>query len=135
TASILTSRASVWLVMGARMKPGVTVQQAQAEVATIGRALEREFPDENRDNGLRVVASAPIPGNSGPIAAFMAVLAGIVALVLAIACANVTGVLRARSAARRREIAVRLAIGAGLGRLIRQMLVESTVLFLLGGAA
>lgn len=113
----------------------MTVQQAQAELSNIARALEQEFPDANRGKGLRVVASSPVPGNGGPIAAFMAVLMGIVVLVLAIACANVAGVLLARATARRREIAVRLAIGAGRGQLIRQMLVESLLLFLIGGAA
>jgi putative ABC transport system permease protein len=135
SASMLTSRESVWLVMGARLKRGVSVQQAQAELTSIARALEQEYPDVNRGKGLRVAASAPIPGNGAPVAAFMAVLMGIVTLVLAIACANVAGVLLARASARRREIAVRLAIGAGRGRLVRQMLVESSLLFLIAGAA
>src|SRR4051812_22703579 len=135
SASMLTSRVSVWLVMAARLKPGVTVKQSQAELSGIARALEQEFPEANRGKGLRVLASAPVPGNSGPIAAFVAVLMGLVVLVLAIACANVAGVLLARASGRRREIAVRLAIGAGRWRLVRQMLIESSLLFLIGGAA
>ena len=131
---ILTNRASVWLVMGARLKPGVSVRQAAAELDVIGRALEREYPDVNRGRGLRLLASSPIPGNSGPVAGFLALLMGIVSLVLVIACANVAGVLLARAAARRREIAVRLAVGAGRGRLVRQLLTETMMLFLLGGA-
>ncbi len=134
-ASMLTSRESVWVLMGGRLKRGVSIRQAQAELDGIASALVREFPKENRGKGLRVVASSPIPGNGAPVAAFMAVLMGIVGLVLAIACANVAGVLLARATARHREIAVRLAIGAGRGRLIRQMLVESTLLFLVGGGA
>src|SRR5262245_42417285 len=133
--SILRSRESVWLVMGARLKPGVTIRQAQAEMAILGQTLEREFPRENRGKNFRVVGQSPIPGNGAPVAAFFAVLMAFVSLVLAIACANVAGVLLARAMARRREIAVRLAIGASRARLVRQMLVESLLLFLAGGGA
>jgi putative ABC transport system permease protein len=133
--SLLTSRASVWLVMGARLKPGLSIRQAQAELEVLGAMLEREFPSDNRGKGLRVLAPSPIPGQSGPVGGFMALLMGIVALVLVIACANVAGVLIARATARRREIAVRLAIGAGRARLISQLLTETTMLFALGGAA
>ena len=133
-ASLLTSRESAWIVMGARLKPGVSVRQAQAELANIGRRLEEEFPEANRGKGLRVDRSSPMPGDALPVAAFMGLLMGITMLVLAIACANVAGVLLARASGRRREIAIRLAIGAGRWRLVRQMLVESTLLFLIGGA-
>jgi predicted permease len=135
SASILERRESVWLLMGARLRPGVTLRQAQADLASLGAALERDYPRENRGKGLRVVASSPIPGNGGPIAAFLAVMMGATGLVLTIACVNVAGVLLARAASRRREIAVRLAIGAGRWRLIRQMLIETAMLFLLSTAA
>jgi predicted permease len=132
--SLLTSRASVWLMMGARLKPGVTLPRAQAEIASIGAALEREFPDDNRAKGLRVAVPSALPGNSGPVAAFLSVLMAVVGLVLIIACVNLAGVLIARATARRREISVRVAIGAGRGRLIRHLLTETLVLFALGAA-
>src|SRR5262249_42709967 len=135
TASLLTSRQGVWLVMGGRLKPGVTVARARAELATIGEALEREHPVENRGKGVRIVASSPIPGNGAPVAAFLSVLMGIVSLVLAVGWRALAGGLLARAAGRRREIAVRLAIGAGRGRLVRQMLVETLLLFVGGGLA
>ena len=65
--SLLTGRASMWLVMGARLKPGMSIAQAQAELELLGAALEREFPVDNRGKGLRVLASSPIPGQSGPV--------------------------------------------------------------------
>src|SRR5438876_4843238 len=101
----------------------------------IGRTLEREYPEQNRDVGFRLLASSPVPGNSGPIVAFLALLTVIVSCVLVIACANVAGVLLARAAARRQEMARRLAIGAGRARLVRQLLTETVLLFVLGGAA
>lgn len=133
TESLLTSRESVWLLMGGRLKPGVTVAQANAEVAAIGAALEREFPRENRGKGFTAMRSAIVPGHIDIVAGFIGLLMGIVGVVLLIACVNLSGMLMARAAGRRREVAVRLAIGATRGRLARQMLTETLLLFA-GGA-
>jgi predicted permease len=133
------------VLMGARLKPGVSLQQAAAEVEALGRALERESPQyrpgpdgtrEATGAGLGVVAASPIPGNLRPIiGGFFALLMGTVSIVLFIACANLAGILLARGTARRAEIAVRLAIGAGRTRLLRQLLIETVLLFTLGGVA
>jgi len=128
-ASLLEMRDGVWLVMGGRLKPGVTVAQANAEVAAIGKSLEREFPRENRGKGLVAMKSAVVPGNMDVLAGFVALLMGIVGVVLLIACVNLSGMLLARAAGRRREVAVRLAIGASRARLARQMLTETLLLF------
>jgi predicted permease len=128
-----TDRAAVWLLVGARLKRGVALAQAAADVDTIGRTLVQEYPNENRGTGVQLQMSSPVPGNATIIAAFLTLLMGIVLLVLAITCANVSGVLLARAAARRVEIAVRLAMGAGRARLVRQLLAEATLLFAVGG--
>jgi predicted permease len=133
--SNFTVRNAGWLVFGARLKPDVSIRQAAAELNTIASALEREHPGENRGKGFRVAESSMVPGAGLPIGIFLTLLVGLVSLVLFIACANLAGVMMARAAARRREIAVRLAIGAGRARLVRQMLTETVVLFAIGGAA
>jgi predicted permease len=125
------NRAGASLVMGARLKPGVPVAQAAAELDTIGRALQLEYPAENRDRGLVAAALSPMPGETLPAIVFLTLLTGVVFVILAIACANISGVLLARAAARGREIAVRLAIGAGRARIVRQLLTETILLFVI----
>lgn len=134
STSLFKSRRAVWLFLGARLKAGVSLAQANAEVASIGASLEREFPDDNRGKSFTVLRAAPVPGQVPVIAGFMGILMALVGLVLLIACVNVAGMMLARAAARRREIAVRLAIGAGRLRLVRQLLTETAVLFAAGCA-
>jgi predicted permease len=131
----LTDRGARGFLIGGRLKPGVSIAQAVAEIDVIGKTLEHEYQEQNRRTGLRLLASSPVPGNVGPIVAFVALLTVIVSFVLIIACANVAGVLLARAAARRQEMALRLAIGAGRARLIRQLLTETVLLFVLGGGS
>jgi len=131
----LTDRSAGSVLIGGRLKPGVSLPQAAAELEVIGRTLEREHPEQNKGVGLRLMALSPVPGNSGPMVAFVALLTAIVSCVLIVTCANVAGMLLARAAARRQEMALRLAIGAGRGRLVRQLLTETLLLFALGGTA
>jgi putative ABC transport system permease protein len=132
TATLADRAARRWLI-GARLKRDVVMSQAAAEADVIGKTLEREHQEQNRESGLRVLESSPVPGNAGPVIAFLMLFMAIVSIVLIIACANVAGVLLARATARRQEMALRLAIGAGRGRLIRQLLTETLLLFVLGG--
>ncbi len=132
-AAALTDRAADWLMTGGRLKPGVSVTEAAAEMDAIGRTLERAYSEQNQETRWRLLPASPVPGNAGPMVAFVALLMVIVAFVLIIACTNVAGVLLARASARRQEMALRLAIGAGRARLVRQLLAETVLLFALGG--
>jgi predicted permease len=115
-----------------RLKPGVTPEQAHAELNIIARHLAEQYPDSNKSYTSTLV-NPVLEHLTGDVKRPLAVLFGAVALVLLIACANVAGLMLARSSRRRGEIAVRAALGAGRGGIIRQVLVEASLLSLAGG--
>jgi predicted permease len=132
---IFRSRQATWLFMGGRLKDGATIAQANAELAAIGAALQQEHPDTNEEMTFKSAPMSAFPGMTSVMAGFIGILMGIVTLLLMIACVNLAGMLLARGAARTREMAVRIAIGAGPGRVVRQLLTETAVLFVTGGLA
>jgi putative ABC transport system permease protein len=143
----LPNKSEVWTPLGAdyeqagrgahflsvlgRLKPGTSLQQARAEMEGIATRLDRQYPETNQD--WRVGVFLLMDEVVKDIRPILAILFAAVAAVLAIACVNVANLLLSRVASRERELAIRGALGADKGRIVRQLLVESTVLFLAGG--
>jgi predicted permease len=135
----LEDRGARWIEGYAILKPGVSRQQAQAELNSISQRLEKDFPDTNRghENELFPLWKTPFNG-AGNMTSTLAITMAVVFLVLLIACANVSNLLLARSLLRRHEMAMRLALGAGRFRLVRQLVTEGllfSVIGALGGMA
>jgi len=130
-------RRGLFLFPVGRLKPGVTVEQARSNLQVIMARLAEEYPVENQGRSAAVLPllEARInPDGQGLIQATSRLMLGVVGIVLLIACANLANLLLARGSRRRRELAVRLAIGADRGRVVRQLLTESLLLSLTGGA-
>jgi len=129
----LEDRGARWIESYARLRPGATIQQAQQEVSAIGRRVEADYPATNRGRSFRLWPLWATPfNNAGTLLPTLEIMLAVVAFVLLIACANVGNLLLVRSFARRQEISVRLAIGAGRARIWNQLLTEGFVLSLFG---
>jgi len=131
----LVHRDDRWLHTQARLQPGVTIARAQTVVDTLGVRLEQTYPETNRQIRLRVLTFTQAPYGAQPIfAKVLSILLAVSAGVLLIVAANMGNLLLARATSRQKEIAIRLAVGSGRTRLVRQLLTESLLLALAGGA-
>jgi predicted permease len=131
----LEDRGARWIEAYVRLKPGVTRVQAQQEISAAAKRLETSYPATNRGRGIKLWPLWQTPfNNAGTLLPTLEIMLAVVVFVLLIACANVGNLLLVRSFARRHEMTVRLAIGAGRGRLLKQLLTEGLILSAFGAA-
>jgi predicted permease len=132
----LANREGHWLLVIGRERPGVAASTARAELGVLARQIEVDHPDTNKNLDADVFPATLVPGPyRGYVQAFTGLLMAVFGLVLLIACVNAATLLLARATGRTREMAIRSALGAGPGRLIRQLLVESVLLSTIAGCA
>jgi len=131
----LEDRDARWIEAFARLKPGVTMEQAQTEISSVAKRLEADYPATNRGRSVKLWALWQTPfNNAGTLLPTLEIMLAVVVFVLLIACANVGNLLLVRSFARRHEMTVRLAIGAGRGRIVKQLFTEALILSAFGAA-